>query len=302
MFGFMKRALGRAKGHGGGDAPPILPEDLDNPARLGPKLAAHARQRAEVAGADYQPAIEAVQIRYHSGGEATMFLGNVLNHLRQAQSGAGIAGYLEHAFAEPVRPAEGYLLPVLQPGDYVERVMAQLQAAGAPADQEVPFWYGRHPAGFTVILVRDTPNRMSFQSEDDLAQAGLDMTAVRNLAIQDLARLCEDRELRVSKRNAGNLYQVQLDGNYEASTFLANSIWAAESDRLGAPVAAIFAARDVVIYGSSLDKDAMALLRQLASPEQEPPEFAIEPRKIVIWTETGWQAYQPEPDMQAAPN
>lgn len=307
MFGFLKRILG------GADAPKAAPatraavveiraEDLDDPARLGPKLAAVARLRADVSGAEYDPAIEAVKIGYQSGGKATMFLRNAQPFLREALGGRGIADYLDNAFAEPLLSEEGYLLPVLKPAEYVEIAMAQLRAAGVPPDQPVPFWYRRLGTGLVVVLVRNTPTRMVSLSDADLAEAGLDEDAARQQAMSDLTRLCDERELRISTDEDGRLHQLHLDGNYDASTYFLSGIWDDLAARIGAPLVAVFAARNLVFYASGRDPEAMKLISRLADPAGEPPPYAIAPHQMLIWDEEGWAPLAAAPRGQDAPN
>ena len=262
----------------------ISDEDLASADLIGPKIATLARLRDDIAAAEYED--EAVKLRYHSGGEMTLDLGNVLAFLRQAPDGQAVMDYLDNALTEP-SDDEGYLLPVLKGADYIDIVRAQLRDAGLPADQPLPFWYQTLRTGLNMILMQDTPQMMRSISEAELNAAGLDMDSARQQAMQDLARYCHERDLQVGVID-DKLFQLQLDGNYEASTYFLSGLWDDIQDEFGAPPAALFAARDVVIYANSADPEAMRLLTILATPEGEAPAYAIAPHQILFWTEDGW--------------
>lgn len=262
----------------------ITEDDLASTDLIGPKIAALARLREDIAAAEYEDG--AVKLRYHSGGEMTLDLGNVLTFLRQAPDGQAVMDYLDNALTEPSDDA-GYLLPVLKGPDYIETVRAQLRDAGMPDDQPLPFWYQPLRTGLNVILMQDTPQMMRSVSEEELNAAGLDLDSARQQAMQDLARYCHERDLQVGVID-DKLFQLQLDGNYEASTYFLSGLWDDIQDEFGAPPAALFAARNVVIYANTADAAAMRLLNILAAPEGEAPAYAIAPHQILFWTDDGW--------------
>ena len=185
-----------------------------------------------------------------------------------------------------------YLLPVLKGPDYLETVRAQLREAGAPDDEPLPFWCQQLRTGLTVILVSDMPDMMRSVSEAELTAMGLDEDSARQRAMQDLARYCHERDLQVGTADE-KLFQLQLDGNYDASTYFLSGLWEDIAAEFGAPPVAIFAARNIVIYASSADRQAMLLLAQVAAPGAEPPPYAIAPELMLIWTDEGWAPLAP---------
>lgn len=291
MFGFLKKLLGSDAAKPAADDPEVAleisPQYLDAPDRLGPKIAAYARLRDDIETAGYDPDQQAVRLRFRSGTESALFMAQAQAVLGQARDGQAAVDYLDNALTDPGTEADGdgYLLPVLKGPDYVAAAMQQLQAMGA-ADA-VPFWHQTLRTGLTVILVSDTPRMMRSLSEADLAAMDLDTDAARMRAMQDLARFCHERDLQVGSRD-GKLFQLELDGNYEASTYFLGSIWDDIATDLGAPPAALFAARDIVIYANSADPEAMKLLTLVAVPGAEPPPYAIAPDRLLIWTDDGW--------------
>ncbi|NHF71579.1 hypothetical protein [Paracoccus xiamenensis] len=262
----------------------ISAEDLASADLIGPKIAAFARLREDIAAADFDGG--AVSLRYHSGGEMALDVSELLGFLRQAPDGQAVMDILDDALTEPSED-EGYLLPVLKGADYIETVQAQLREAGAPADQPLPFWYQPLRTGLNVVLMHDTPQMMRSVSEAELAGAGLDLDMARQQAMQDLARFCHERDLQVGSID-DKLFQLQLDGNYEASTYFLSGLWDDIQDEFGAPPAALFAARNVVIYANSADAEAMRLLQIVAAPGDEVPAHAIAPHQILYWTDDGW--------------
>ena len=204
-------------------------------------------------------------------------------------------------FEDDTAETEGYLLPVLKGPDYLETVRAQLQEAGAPADQPLPFWCQPLQTGLVVILVSDMPDMMRSVSEADLTAMELDEDSARQRAMQDLVRYCHERDLQVGTADE-KLFQLQLDGNYDASTYFLSGLWEDIAAEFGAPPAAIFAARNIVIYANSADPQAMQMLARVAAPGAEPPPYAIAPELMLIWTDEGWARLAPPPEADGLPN
>ena len=262
----------------------ISADDLASAELIGPKIATLARLRADIAAADYERGV--VHLRYHSGAEMTLDLGDVLTVLKQMDDGEAVMDYLDQALTEPSEDAV-YLLPVLKGPDYIDTVRAQLREAGVPDDQPLPFWYQPLRTGLNVILMQDTPQMMRSVSEEELAAEGLDMEMARQQAMQDLARYCHERDLQVGAIE-DKLFQLQLDGNYEASTYFLSGLWDDIQDEFGAPPAVLFAARNVVIYANSANAEAMRMLDVIAAPGGDAPAHAIAPHQILFWTDDGW--------------
>ncbi|MBA4490276.1 hypothetical protein [Paracoccus sp. S1E-3] len=275
----------------------ISAEDLASADLIGPKIAAFARLREDIAAADFDGGT--VNLRYYSGGQVALDVEDVLAVLQQMEDDQAVKHYLDQALSEPSEEAI-YLLPVLKGPDYIDAVRAQLRDAGLPDDQPLPFWYQPLRTGLNVILMQDSPQMMRSVSEAELAEAGLDMDAARQRAMQDLARYCHERDLQIGSID-DKLFQLQLDGNYEASTYFLSGLWDDIQDEFGAPPAALFAARNVVIYANTADAEAMRLLDILAAQGGESPAHAVAPHQILYWTDDGW-SLQPAEAAQGDPH
>lgn len=256
-----------------------------------PKLAAYAKMQAHIDDAHYDPETEAVKVRYASGFEGSVFLMNKIRAMRAMNSGEEVAAYLENSFANIEVNPDGVLLPVLKPMNYVETSREQMRAAGLPDDAPLPLWYQQVAPGLVKTLVRDTPSQMQIITRDALAEAGLDDAAASAQALASLADYVNERELGVLGHADGRLLQWRLDDNYEASLFFLPGVWDYQQQELGGAPAAIFAARNLVFFVNSDDPDAMGILEIVATPEGEPPAYAIAPHQIWLWQDRGWVPY-----------
>ncbi|MFV0408389.1 MAG: hypothetical protein ACK5LJ_01420 [Paracoccus sp. (in: a-proteobacteria)] len=304
MFGFLKKALSggeTAEAAPQGDDDEIMlelsPDDLESPARLGPKLATFARMQQGVTDASYDPESELLKVSYASGLEGTSQLDNVIATLSRAESGEAVIAYLENFFADPGQKAEGYMLPVLKPAEYVETARKQLREAGQIGpDDAPPFWYGELAEGLVMILVQDTPEMMRLITMDDLEALDQDGEATMTQAQISLIEYVSDKGLGVSSQEDGLLHFVELDDNYEASTYFLEGFWnQLEQDMGGAP-AAIFAARNIVVFANSADPEAMAMLNAVATAGGDVPPYAIAPDRVWLWQDEAWQPWQAPPE------
>ena len=296
MFGFLKKLLG---GGAKSTAPvnddgvlSITPDDLESPARLGPKLAVYARMQAHITDAGYDPETEAVKVSYVSGFEGSVFMKNMIPAMRAMNSGEEVAVYLENTFANIDVDPEGVLLPVLKPISYIETAREQMHASGLADDQPLATWYQQVAPELVKILVRDTPAQMQIVTRKALADEGLDDAAASAQALASLADYVNDRELGVLAHADGKLLQWRLDDNYEASLFFLPGVWDYQQQELGGAPAAIFAARNLVFFANSADPEAMAILDIVATTEGDAPAYAIAPGQIWLWQDRGWVPYE----------
>lgn len=270
----------------------ITPDDLESPARLGPKLAAYARMLDHIADASYDSETESVKVRYASGIEASSYMGQVIPAMAAMNSAEEVTAYLENRFADIDPQSQGRLLPVLKPADYVENARQQMRELGAGEDDPLPFWHAEVEPGLILTLVYDSPASMRSLGLAELQAQWAHPNDALQQARVELVDYLNESEFGVLSMYDGKLHQLRLDGNYEASVFFVPDVWDQQEDEFGAPPAAIFAARNLVYFANSADPEAMGLLKSVAESDAEEPAYAILPRQIWLYQAGGWTKYE----------
>jgi uncharacterized protein YtpQ (UPF0354 family) len=114
-------------------------------------------------------------------------------------------------------------------------------------------------AGILVAYVIDAGNLFSYIQGKDLVAAGIDADQLHARAVENLRRAAKGR---VTIRQAGAVWALFFDGNFEASLILLDELWdrALHQYHGGRPVAA-FPARDVLCFCDASSSDGILELR-----------------------------------------
>lgn len=163
------------------------------------------------------------------------------------------------ALAQPTPPDRSALLPLVKTLDWWQAAVAQSAAAGVP-DPERRFVTEPLAGDLILAYIEDKPDSMSYLSPSGMASLGLDMPALRALALENLERFLPQLEIQ----GGGGRYAARLDRNYDACMVLLLEHWRDRIPVDGAPVFAI-AARDELLACGSADPDSVGALRGMAA-------------------------------------
>ena len=115
--------------------------------------------------------------------------------------------------------------------------------------------------GLALAYVVDEPHGLVFVQHRHLHDVGMTAQQLHNTAMTNLGKLCADK-LRVEKH--GPIYGVFLDGNFEASLFVLESLWQRDLAHLVDKGFAIcLPARDILAFCDMDSQEGVAALRQM---------------------------------------
>ncbi|MFV0259038.1 MAG: hypothetical protein ACK5PP_11390 [Acidimicrobiales bacterium] len=276
-----------------GAAPTVTQAHLQSPLLLGGRVAELVRARADVTDAMLDEADASVAVRYHDGARAVYYMDNLLPALRTMsprQQTEYLRNYLSPPMLDPGTSAEAPIYPVLKPESYVEETYRTLQAAGVPANLlSKPYHFPVAP-GLVGTLVRDAPGQMAVLSERDVDETldGPDLITIN--AYTEFLSYLQDHPIGAGEITRG-LYQVTVDGNYDASVAFVPELWV-DQIVTGRP-AVLFAARNLVFVTDADDPTRLAELRE-ALTIAEQPAYPIAPDALYMLDADGQWAILPE--------
>lgn len=133
-----------------------------------------------------------------------------------------------------------------------------------------------------VYWVVDQPESISSLTNSMADMMELSPVALANLGQENLIARLPD--LHAQPMDYG-LTMLLLDGNYESSFLLLDTLWNDLAQQFGQVVVAV-PARDLLIYADGDNTDAVASLRDIA----ERSDFSYPlTRNLLVWTTKGWQ-------------
>lgn len=150
------------------------------------------------------------------------------------------------------------ILPVVKTRGWLEVSLQQLQHLQKPGDAQ-PFVIEPLAGDLLLTYVKDMPSSMSYLTPRELADMGLDRSALRAHALDNLARFLPQQQFQ----GGHGRYAVRLDRNYDASMVLLFERWRERLQLDGEPVLAI-AARDELLICGSRDAESIGSLRAMA--------------------------------------
>jgi hypothetical protein len=113
--------------------------------------------------------------------------------------------------------------------------------------------------GLLVAYLVDEGNEFSYIQNRHIVGTGVTEAALHCVAVQNLASLADQR-LRVQPY--GHIFAVLMDGNFEASILLLDSLWdSAFREYVDGDYLAALPARDVLAFGDALSSLAVAELQ-----------------------------------------
>jgi len=152
--------------------------------------------------------------------------------------------------------------------DFLSRAMVYVKATqrdGEPsvvvaADESSPVL--RPVAeGIALAYVVDEPDGLVFIQKRHLLAAGMSDVELHLLAMKNLGQLCAD-QLQVKKH--GLIYGIYLEGNFEASLFVLQSLWKRDLAHLvDRGFAICLPARDILAFCDIDSIEGVATLKQM---------------------------------------
>ena len=160
---------------------------------------------------------------------------------------------------------------------------------------------GDTPDGRAPVLVRitadllvgyriDADDDFSFVVERDLQSNGVDVGALHERAVGNLARLAKAGNLRIAPY--GPIVAVQFDGDLEATLLLVDELCEQLQAEVGDDMLAAVPARDVWAVGNVGDAEAAAALEAIVAKVWRENRHRLS-RELLIREDGGWSTFDP---------
>ena len=176
---------------------------------------------------------------------------------------------LESLEPRPEQLAVADIVPVVKDDAWVTEMIRYTKERGG---DDIGEMYRQTLApGLTILYAEDTPTSIRYIQEDVIAEAEVDLTTIRALAVENL--LSKLPELEVA--GGPGLYMLIADGNYEASLLLVDGIWNSENFDVAGDIVVSIPSRDVLLISGTDNLEKLEMLRNLRDQS-----FAESPYRI----------------------
>lgn len=219
-----------------------------------------ARPEAEIVrSADME-----VKVVGRDGGDRVLFLHNAYGAYLQSPSDKSfiIDTYVSAALEPQPDPDDRVdpqrIVPVVKDRGWLLEMQHLYGARGADT---LPNAYEDLNEELVVLYAEDTPATLRYLTREQLADAGVTASMLRDRAVDNLMALLPTIELYGTE----GVYMLTAGGTYEASLLLADSIWESGQVVVDGDYVVAIPARDVLLVTGSNDHDNIDKLRRMAA-------------------------------------
>lgn len=207
-----------------------------------------------------------------NGEERVSYLDNAYAAYKNTpESLEQIIQHYGRSFVEEVVPTKSlfekatHIFPVIKGKDYINQVIRMMKERG---EEQLPFYYETLNSELFVLYVIDTPNSMTFISQEALNEIGLHKEELRETAKSNLKA---SMQLQL-KGDASALSMLVADGIYEASFILLDNVWNKEVFPVKGDIVIHLPSRDVVLITGSEDEQGLQEVQNIIhNPDSEWP-------------------------------
>src|SRR5262249_43495201 len=112
-----------------------------------------------------------------------------------------------------------------------------------------------------IAYAEDSPRNIRYLTPADLEKAGIERTALRALACENLKRLLP----RIERHETNGLYVLRAGGDYDASLLLLDSIWSGQQLTVQGDLVVAIPTRDLLLVTGSRNAQGIMKIKQLAA-------------------------------------
>jgi uncharacterized protein YtpQ (UPF0354 family) len=160
-----------------------------------------------------------------------------------------------------------------------------LKAAGVP-DEQLPV-IEPLVADLIVTYAFDLPESFVMATPQLLANAGVERSALRQLAIENLRRQIP----AINLQQAGSVYRAAIGNNLDACALLSERFWNSEADKLAGTLVAAVPNRDLVLFCDGESADGLKEMSKIVDEAYHSADTHALTREKLQWSETGWRTY-----------
>jgi uncharacterized protein YtpQ (UPF0354 family) len=141
-------------------------------------------------------------------------------------------------------------------------------------------------ADLHIVYATDHEGTIAYLTEVDRRQLGLELSAMRGLALTNLQRILPELKIH----GPGPLFAVEADGNYESSLLLSDTFWSDQASVVKGDIVAAVPSRDVLIFTGSASPDGLQKLRQLTRTVSEQGDHLIS-KTLLVRRNGRWEKF-----------
>ena len=161
------------------------------------------------------------------------------------------------------------IVPIVKDSNWADEMEALMKQRGA---EELTQYYEEPLAdGLRVHFAEDSPTSVSYLSSEMLNEAGIELSSVRELALNNLERLLPALEVH----GEAGLFMVIADGNFEASLLLFDEMWSKDNFDVKGDIVITIPARDILLVSGSDDKEQLETLAEVTLEMYEESSYYL---------------------------
>jgi uncharacterized protein YtpQ (UPF0354 family) len=138
-----------------------------------------------------------------------------------------------------------------------------------------------------VLYAQDLPDRTVTLRREDVNELGIDSTALRALAMENLQRVMPAAE----QHGSGPWYLLTAGGDYSASLLLYDNLWQSLADSVEGEIVAVVPSRDVVLYTGSRSDEGLKAIKEQAIKIVTTGNYLISDM-LIIRKSGKWEVYK----------
>jgi uncharacterized protein YtpQ (UPF0354 family) len=230
-----------------------------------------------------------VTLKFNNGGQVKSFLDNVW---AEAEKNAAARPEICRRYlatlvtlkiggeAKSAPPDTNEIVVVIRGTSFLE------QFAGMGATKTNGLVFEPLAADINVVYARDREGTIVYLTEGDRAALGLDLPALRRLALANLHRILPPLKLR----GPGPLFAIKADGNYESSLLLLDKLWSVEASSVQGELVAAVPARGFLLFTGSASPEGLKRLRRLVEKVYDNGDHVIS-KTLLVRRNGHWEKF-----------
>lgn len=152
------------------------------------------------------------------------------------------------------------------------------------ARTDVPFVNEHLVGDIWIVYGIDLPDSMKTLQKTQVSELGLDPSALRSLAIENLRRILPP----IEQHGEGPVYMLTAGGDYVASLLLFEDLWAELKQQFSGDILAAVPTRDVLLFTDSDSSEGISQMKASISKVMENGGYHVSSTILRI-TDDGWK-------------
>ncbi|MGE6451506.1 DUF1444 family protein [Shewanella baltica] len=178
------------------------------------------------------------------------------------------------------------IFPVIKDQSYISQISTMMKEKYGR--DEMPFIHTKINEVLYLVFALDSENSIRFLTKEDATKLELENSDLLTLSLKNLKREFAGVNL---KGDPASLSMLVVDGNYEASFFLADSLWSKKTFPVKGDIVVHIPARDTVLITGSDDSQGLETVAGIMSQNFDKWDHPITNVGFIRTNET-WNIYK----------